>query len=498
MKQKIIQFVTKLGSDPAHASRAILASFLIIGLTTATLNLGTINAELFGARLLTPLSVDEIEKQKQLATKDKLNGFIESCKTNRTARAGEKLIAAFENSFRGVLPGAGKLLLEEPATVQERKTKLIFEIITKYGELKYCLNKDRFIKSYGKEYQNDFSLDLQAYMNVKAQEGGAEPGKPLFIGLIKDEYAVVEKDMRETHAYVTDIVNRAIDSAIAIDQQTETRLASLASSTQLRLLAMGNAIGDINNEISNRQIVQGEVNNNLNEKQAESLAKIADLAAYRHQKCFESSEEGQSSEKKGIETDCRGAKYEDPATYNTASLTQYTSHATSIAGTRNTVTNTVESSKKNLKETVTYNGKNTRLESSLRNFTGLASTLNDASTEVQKAIDASSIQAEMNKAGADQIKAIQKSNTAARNGARGSLSFGLLNLVDQASRDRFLGKPFKLATIMYFAANNMVDVFVPGQEFTNYASEIPTVKKEKYAAQICEAVDPEGIMCFGQ
>jgi len=500
MNDKILQFVTKLVSDPAHASRGVLASFLVIGLTAATLNLGTINAELFGARLLTPLTVDEITRQKYMADREELGSLVNGCLTNRQDGKGEALLSAFEDSFRGVLPGAGKLLLEEPATVQERKTKLIFETITKYGELKYCLNKDRFIKSYGQEYQNDFSIDLQAYMQTKNQETFKESvaqwnradkdtrgdlpkeSDRLFIGIIKDEYAVVEKDMRETHAYITDIVNRAIDSAVAIDQQTELRLASLSSSTQLRLLAMGNAIGDIGNEISNRQIVQGEVQNNFLQKQSEMLDKIADIKAYENwNKCFDDP----------TATICSNGKF-GSNTYDQESFDKYKDYnEDEFDILRNTVVGETDDG-----TVVAYKGKKLRLESSLRNFTGLADTLAQTQAEIQKAMSGASTASETGK-----DEAALKAGTAAMNdGKRGSFRFGLLNLVDADSRARFLDSKggFKLATLMYFAANAMVDVFIPGQEVTNYTNYLDTITADAYENQICAAVDPDGTTCFGQ
>lgn len=245
--------IQRLTTDPIWAGKTAFAGILIVGIFSLALEVAPeIMPRLIGARLMEPLTFQDVQDKKNFYEEEDYNknwskkkaAAVKDCyrKGSRDGSA-TSFLQNFEVSFAGVLPGAGSLILEHPATVQDRKTKLTFEIIKNYAYLKFCIPEEAFQRTYGSEFENDFVAVLDIYTQVRKYEKNKAPKDekfeerlPIFFTRYVEELNFVKKDLRETHAYVVDILDRAIDSAIELDQQTQRRIANLTSQTRNQLL----------------------------------------------------------------------------------------------------------------------------------------------------------------------------------------------------------------------------------------------------------------------
>lgn len=258
MLKYLKKFVHSLTSDPHKAGRMVVASVLIIGLCSLAINIAPqVAPQYFQSRLLDPLDKDTYIKAIAAAKKTKADRedleLRRECFVDRNS-GYTQFLKNFEESFSGVLPGVGNLLLEHPSIVSNRKEKLIFEIMKKYAKLKFCVPEDQFKIIYLTDYTAALSK-LKFFIQVRLfelepEENPLNEENPAFIYTASEEYSFVEKDLKSTQIYVTDIVSRAIESAISLDETTENMLANVLLETAnkqgadaLKTLMKANEIG---------------------------------------------------------------------------------------------------------------------------------------------------------------------------------------------------------------------------------------------------------------
>ena len=177
-----------------------------------------------------------------------------------------------------VLPGAGNLLLENPSTVNDRREKLIFEVMKNYAELKFCIPSDQFKVIYLADYRNvlgDLNFFFQVHLyEKKPTENPIDEINPVFINTVAEEYILVEKDLMSTQKYVEDIIDRAIESAIELDRWTEQRLNNLTAKTNNKLTLGSNELIKKGNDIANENVKVNSANSLLLEQINKVLASI--------------------------------------------------------------------------------------------------------------------------------------------------------------------------------------------------------------------------------
>ncbi|MFH0834395.1 MAG: hypothetical protein V2A63_03330 [Patescibacteria group bacterium] len=265
LKDLVSREAKKIIGDPLHASRAALSTVLILGIISLTLNLGAqVIPELLGASLGKTLGAGEDLRaiNTQRAADQAIVERTRTCIANRKGEKDSKMMAELEKSMKGVLPGIGKLILNDPATAENRKKQLVVEIMRKYTNLKFCIPEQSFDVLYLENYSG-LSQSLNTYFQARLQEEDPEnnpDGEVHSVGIsdLSDEYYYAEQDIRETQQNITDIIDRAIDSAKKLDQQTEDGIARLANVTSNRMAATTNLalerIGEVgatgNNSIS--------------------------------------------------------------------------------------------------------------------------------------------------------------------------------------------------------------------------------------------------------
>ncbi len=263
LQNRAKNFLHRIASNPAHSSRAVFTSLMIVSMCALTLDIGPrVTPQYFGARLIEPHTLkaieairkaDKINQQTKFDKDEKTElSILETCKDFRENKYSENILNDFETSFAGILPGAGNLLLEHPSTVNNRKEALIFEVMKNYVEKKFCIPQNQFEAIYFSKYKNTIGK-LNYFIQVRAVEKFPKKYKitknnDIFLGFATEEYVLVERDLVSTQKYVEAIVNRAIESAIELDQQTQTRVANLGKQTTNHLL---NTIIKQDNEIIN-------------------------------------------------------------------------------------------------------------------------------------------------------------------------------------------------------------------------------------------------------
>jgi hypothetical protein len=256
-----------------------------------TLDLGPrMTPDYFGARLLDPLDKATLQTakdaKKALASNAKNQTATKTtCATARADGDYETLLENFEASFTGILPGAGNLLLEHPSMVNNRREKLIFEVMKKYANLKFCIPEDQFKLVYLADYKNviaQLNSLFQVVLYEKDQKKTGEDkenlsfdqNNPVFIDTAAGEYMLVEKDLVSTHKYVTEVIDRAIASAVELDRWTEQRLNNLGAKTNNKLTLGSNELIKINNDISNSNVEVNSANSFILENINKDIASI--------------------------------------------------------------------------------------------------------------------------------------------------------------------------------------------------------------------------------
>lgn len=270
---RLLAFAERMFSDPTHATRVVIASFATVGVMAAGVNSGGLASSLLSARLVEPVS--SVEEAQQIAAAAQANAA--SCSINQAL--AKQTLEGFENSFRGILPGAGKLLNEHVTTVAERKEKLILEVIARYASYKYCVTRDEIRLAIGSGNFSQFNLSAYNKVTLGPKSNAASI----------DASDIINNDLRQTYTYVAGIVENAIAAAQSTDNQTESRLASLGSQTNADLAARDLGIANSANAIGNIQTqVLGEISKILydhTELLADSsklLDKIANIKGHEH------------------------------------------------------------------------------------------------------------------------------------------------------------------------------------------------------------------------
>ncbi|MCK5472109.1 hypothetical protein KAI54_02895, partial [Candidatus Gracilibacteria bacterium] len=275
-------FINRIVNDPTEASRAVFAGILIIGIFSLSLDLAPrIAPEFFEARLLDPLDRETYKTARVLDGKnnqlpEKL-ALIKTCAAARKTNNYETFLDNFENSFAGILPGAGNLLLEHPSTVNDRRDKLIFEVMKNYAELKFCIPSDQFKVIYLADYRNVFgklNFYFQVHLYEKDSKKNLQEIDSVFINAAAKEYILVEKDLLGTQKYVTETIDRAIESAIELDRWTEQRLNNLTAKTNNKLTLGSNELIKKGNDIANENVKVNSANSFLLEQINKVLASI--------------------------------------------------------------------------------------------------------------------------------------------------------------------------------------------------------------------------------
>ncbi|MBU1089533.1 hypothetical protein KKF38_01945, partial [Patescibacteria group bacterium] len=88
------------------------------------------------------------------------------------------------------------------------------------------------------------------------------------------EYILVEKDLISTQKYVTEVIDRAIESAIELDRWTEQRLNNLTAKTNNKLTIGSNVLIEVSNDIANENVKVNSANGFLLEQINKILASI--------------------------------------------------------------------------------------------------------------------------------------------------------------------------------------------------------------------------------
>ncbi|MFA6458624.1 MAG: hypothetical protein WCV72_04550 [Patescibacteria group bacterium] len=278
MLKKIQQFATeqaeRIIGDPAHASRAVLASVLVLGIFSLTLNLSSeIMPELFGARLIESPTEEDLAATAaaQAAANSNIVARAQACSDTRKNKNYDTLINNFEKSLSGILPGAGDLIASYPAVVSERKNQIALEVLKKYANLKYCVPEESFEMLYLTDYA-DISKFLSAYIQVRLSEDdsttyplGALNRAPTMKST--DENSLAEKDLRLTEQQIIDTIDQAIDFATKLDKQTGETAKQLATVTANRVAMSTNTalqtLADIGNQTNNIGAAQAGLLSNL-------------------------------------------------------------------------------------------------------------------------------------------------------------------------------------------------------------------------------------------
>lgn len=291
LKQKILNYAR----DTKRLSKLILTSLLLIGFV-ATISQATWNflAEQTSARLL-QTKFDEPVYPYLFGTINQSQGdlletyfensavqksqleltYKRNCQLVRTSQTnpdptqapfptrGDQFLNQFEESFSGVLPGIGRVLLENSGTVSERREMLIYQVMQFYANLKFCISAADFEENYP-DYDRLIGA-LGIFLQVRAGETvtqARQSGLNIPVANINERldypslYAAqdllkVIKDLKSTQEYVTSLIDRAIQSAIDLDHETDLRLALLSTQTQNQLLATNNGLTDASNLIGN-------------------------------------------------------------------------------------------------------------------------------------------------------------------------------------------------------------------------------------------------------
>ncbi|MFH0776027.1 MAG: hypothetical protein V1936_00230 [Patescibacteria group bacterium] len=286
MFEKLKNFALQIGRDPTRASRTVLASLLILGIVSLTLNLGSqVAPRLFGAYAAGSdeysWSTDPAEKAAAEEAKSKADELItkltQKCVETRGDHKAEELLKKFKESMDGILPGIGKVLNEYSSSVSLRQERLVKAVMQKYVYFKFCIPEERFEILYNEDYKSVFS-DLSPFMQARLYETNAAEYpttevSPVFLGTASDEYALAAQNIKDTQANINKIITDAIQAAIELDQHTENGVNNLSIITANRLAAIANTAfgrtGEVNKE-----------NNTIAASIAAILGNIRDILAF--------------------------------------------------------------------------------------------------------------------------------------------------------------------------------------------------------------------------
>ena len=253
IQNRVADFVERM-RNPAEASRTIFAAMLIVGLLGLTSNFGEIiAAEKLQSRILLAAETSAAaEKEETIPVLE----TAQKCANTRKSGDAAKLIAQFEKSFAGILPGISQFLNKE--VVVTRKELLVRETMGRFAEMKYCIPRENIDGLVDENYDSviDFlSPYTQVFLNEDDPDANPldEVNKPFTTDYLK-KVANAQTDLRTTEKLLRNKIEAAINSALALDRHTQEQVASLVGKTsnaaQLDTNATLNTLSKINNQIA--------------------------------------------------------------------------------------------------------------------------------------------------------------------------------------------------------------------------------------------------------
>ena len=296
MLNRLKQFAHKIATDPARAGQAVLACILTVGVVALTLDIAphifprqlksdaANSSDVSDGNALDPLDPSYWEVldgyQETSRELDKAKPLKENCESARSGKSYDTLLARFGDSFSGVLPGAGNLLNEHASMVSKRRERLIFEVMKKYANTKFCVQagksdesadeSDKSVDEFRSVYQTEYSSllgKLDLFLQVRLKEKGIatslDQDNYLPRGMSLEEYPLAKKDLQTTQIHVAEIIDRAIESAIALDNWTERRVSNLTAKTTNKLSLGNNELTQVANNISNENVTTNSHNSGL-------------------------------------------------------------------------------------------------------------------------------------------------------------------------------------------------------------------------------------------
>lgn len=273
-------FAKEMVTKPEKTSRAVVASILIIGMVALTLNLGeTIAPQYFAGntlRIVTPLTTENLTAQVE-KTDAEVDAAVLTCKSNRLTKQAEVFLKSFEDSFNGILPGAGDLLREHAGMVSGRRDALVLEVMRNYANLKFCIDDSAvFRKIHDQGYSEMLGSDLNVYIKVLSAEASTnQNNRGRFLTAAMTDYSSAAEDLAETEDYVKQTIDDAVEAAKDADQQTNDKINSLATQTGNNLSDRSMTL-DQNNKSQTNQLIQ------VSGQQSEQLDKIIQLLSYAY------------------------------------------------------------------------------------------------------------------------------------------------------------------------------------------------------------------------
>lgn len=412
MLSRLKDLAHRIATDPARAGQAVLACILTVGVVALTLDIAPrILPRQLKSDVLDPLDPsywDELTEYQETSRElDEAEPLKENCASARSGKSYDTLLTRFEDSFAGVLPGGGNLLNEHASTVSKRRERLIFEVMKNYAKTKFCIQageSDESVNEFKSVYQTEYSsllgkLDLFLQVRLYEKDSTHYPlGKdnPVPRGMPIVEYELVKKDLQTTQVYVADIIDRAIESAIALDGWTEQRIGNLTARTTNKLSLGNNELTHVANKIRNENITANSYNSRLLQEINKNLANTQPW----------------------------------PVGLGGAGVNDYRKYGTEYQG----------------------------------------------STHSSQVYVPGSADIDNKKAG-----------------IAGNVTFGLLNLVDPATRSGFLQNRFARALAMYVGATANVDPFAPGGQIKSG----PVLSENTIAHGLCQSID-SGKDCYSK
>jgi len=256
MLKRLEQVALSIGRSPATTSRAVTGVFVTIAVFAGIFQSGDLEGGNLQSDVLstTERNSAAIGGTPKTQTGTEVSSAAQKCSTQ--SKEAEKLIEKFEYNFNGVLPGAGFMLLENPAAIDDNKSTLISNVLKKYANLKYCIDPNAFLNIYKDEDVLTTTSAIDAFLESNSEISSV-------YGLDASQASMnANTDIKETREHLSDIIDRAVEAAIELDRQTQIRISNTTTAT-------ANQIAKINGERLNEIITTGhETSSKLNTLQA--------------------------------------------------------------------------------------------------------------------------------------------------------------------------------------------------------------------------------------
>lgn len=424
----------RIFSDPAHATKVITTGFLIVGISTMTLDAANLSANLLRSSI-TDAATKKIVAEEQMHSAAAF-GAAKACGVS--ASAADKLITNFQKSFSGVLPGFSDVLKSKSATVVERKAKLIDAILKRYMNYKYCIAVSEY-----EQYRDENQANLGTYLIAKYGTSTVLPS------VAAKEDDLIRTDFHAKQTFVTEVIESAIANTSSTDQQISdegTNLQNAETAAQLDkltgLIKVSNAIDDKHTAMMASVAELLRTQTEIAQDSSILLDKIANIKAYEHRKDTEAVFASGWDDKYFNEKSESVANTARPAGYGEIPLPN--------RGNEVVVTEVPEE--------------------------GLASVFEATKIDIERT-------------GAINV---QDNNTT----ADAPFAFGLLTLVKPDDAREFLETEFQEAVLRYVAITNGKNPDKAGGGLSENKDAVPLPPDSVIEAQTCKALDNGGT-CFG-